>query len=49
LKSIESFCWLIWRFANLKSLHCPAVAGQKPIFFFRLWRKAKRDFIKLSV
>jgi len=22
LKSIESFCWLIWRFANLKSLPC---------------------------
>jgi len=35
LKSIESFCWLIWRF--------------KPIFFFRRWRKARRDFIKLSV
>jgi hypothetical protein len=23
LKSIESFCWLIWRFANLKSLLVP--------------------------
>jgi len=22
LKSIESFCWLIWRFANLKNLLC---------------------------
>jgi len=23
--------------------------GQRADFFFRLWRKAKRDFIKLSV
>ena len=34
LKSIESFCWLIWRFANLESL--PVFEKQKPIFFFRL-------------
>jgi len=27
--------------------YCPK--GNEPIFFFRRWRKAKRDFIKLSV
>lgn len=46
LKSIESFCWLIWWFVNLKSLL--VLKKQKPIFF-RQRRKAKRDFIKLSV
>ena len=32
LKSIESFCWLIWRFVNLKSLL--VLKKQKPIFSF---------------
>ncbi len=36
LKSIESFCWLIWRFANLKSLRLPKEQTE-PIFFFRLY------------
>ena len=44
LKSIESFCWLIWRFANLKSLSCPATAGQKPIFFLSSLTKGKVRF-----
>ena len=32
LKSIENFCWLVWRFANLKSLL--VLKKQKPIFSF---------------
>jgi len=32
LKSIKSFCWLIWRFVNLKSLL--VLKKQKPIFSF---------------
>ncbi len=34
LKSIESFCWLIWRFANLESLL--VLKKTKADFFFRL-------------
>ncbi|WP_273693362.1 hypothetical protein, partial [Shewanella vesiculosa] len=35
----------------LKSIFSRPAARRRfePIFFFRLWRKAKRDFIKLSV
>ena len=35
----------------LKSISSRPAARRRfePIFFFRLWRKAKRDFIKLSV
>ncbi len=32
LKSIESFCWLIWRFANLKSL--PVLKNRNRFFSF---------------
>jgi len=47
LKSIESFCWLIWRFANLKSLL--VLKKTKADFFLSPLAKGKARFYKLSV
>ncbi len=41
LKSIKSFCWLIWRFANLKSL---LVLKNKSRFFLSPKAKSKARF-----
>jgi len=40
LKSIKSFCWLIWRFANLKSL--PVLKNKSRFFSFAFGKRQSK-------